>query len=118
LEPFEDEVKSLLKKSVSKSTWNVYENAIQSFERFRNQFGIENIWSPPIDHLINYIAFLSKKGYSPATAKSYISGISYKIKINNLEDRTQSFILKKMLQGMQGLDKKNDSRKPITIDIL
>ena len=46
------------------------------------------IWSPPIDHLINYIAFLSKKkGYSSATAKSYISGISYKIKINNLEDR-------------------------------
>jgi hypothetical protein len=92
LEPFEDEVKSLLKKSVSKSTWNVYENAIQSFERFRNQFGIENIWSPPIDHLINYIAFLSEKGYSSATAKSDISGISYKIKINNLEDRTQSFI--------------------------
>ena len=113
LEPFEDEVKSLLKKSVSKSTWNVYENAIQSFERFRNQFGIENIWSPPIDHLINYIAFLSEKSYSPATAKSYISGISYKIKINNLEDRTQSFILKKMLQGMQRLDKKNDSRKQL-----
>ena len=103
---------------MSKSTWNIYENAIQSFERFRNQFGIENIWSPPIDHLINYIAFLSEKGYSPATAKSYISGISYKIKINNLEDRTQSFILKKMLQGMQRLDKKNDSRKPITIDIM
>jgi hypothetical protein len=37
---------------------------------------------------------------------------------NNLEDRTQSFILKKMLQGMQRLDKKKDSRKPITIDIL
>ena len=105
---------------MSKSTWNVYENAIQSFERFRNRFGIENIWSPPIDHLINHIAFLSikKKGYSPATAKSYISGISYKIKINNLEDRTQSCILKRMLQGMQRLDKKNDSRTPITIDIL
>jgi hypothetical protein len=36
-------------------------NAIQSFERIRNQFGKENMWSPPIDHLINYIAFLSKK---------------------------------------------------------
>ena len=67
-------------------------NAIQSFERIRNQFGKENMWSPPIDHLINYIAFLSEKGYSSATAKSDISGISYKIKINNLEDRTQSFI--------------------------
>ena len=43
LNPVEDEVKSLLKTSVSKSTWNVYENAIQSFERFRNQFEIENI---------------------------------------------------------------------------
>ena len=82
----------MLKKYVSKSTWNVYENAIQSFERFRNQFGIENIWSPPIDHLINYIAFLSRKGYFSAKAKSCIYGISYKIKINILEDRTQSFI--------------------------
>ena len=67
--------------------------------------------------MINYIAFLSKKK-KKATAKSYISGISYKIKINNLEDRTQSLFFLKMLQGMQRLDKKNDSRKPITIDIL
>jgi hypothetical protein len=67
-------------------------NAIQSFERIRNQFGKENMWSPPIDHLINYIAFLSKKkGYSSATAKSYISGISYKININNLDDRIQFY---------------------------
>ena len=64
-------------------------NAIQSFERIRNQFGKENIWSPPIDHLINYIAFLSIKGYSSAAAKSYISGIRYKIKINNLDERIQ-----------------------------
>jgi hypothetical protein len=28
LKPFEDEVKSLLKTSVSKSTWNIYENVI------------------------------------------------------------------------------------------
>ena len=61
LEPFEDEAKSLLKSYVSKSIWNVYENASQSFQRFRNQFEIEIIWSPPIDHLINYIVFLSEK---------------------------------------------------------
>ena len=78
---------------MSKNTWNVYEHVIQSFERIRNQLGKENIWSPPIDHLINYIAFLSIKGYSSATAKSYISGISYKLKINNLDDRIQFFFL-------------------------
>jgi hypothetical protein len=32
---------------------------------------------------------------SQATAKSYISGISYKIKINNLEDRIQFYFKKK-----------------------
>jgi hypothetical protein len=83
LEPFEDEVKSLLKKSVSKSTWNVYENAIQSFERFRNQFGIENIWSPPIDHLINYIAFLSKKKKRLLSSYSKILYIWYKLQNKN-----------------------------------
>jgi hypothetical protein len=83
LEPFEDEVKSLLKKSVSKSIWNVYENAIQSFERFRNQFGIENIWSPPIDHLINYIAFLSKKKKRLLSSYSKILYIWYKLQNKN-----------------------------------
>ena len=41
--------------------------------------------------------FSEKLGYSSATAKSYISGIHSKIKINNLEGRTQPFILIKMI---------------------
>jgi hypothetical protein len=35
-----------------------------------------------------------KQGYSPSTVKAYLSGISYYIKSNGLEDVTQSFIEK------------------------
>ena len=43
VEPSKDKVKSMLNKYALKSTWNIYENVIQSFERFRNQFGTEII---------------------------------------------------------------------------
>lgn len=108
----------LLQNSVSKNTMNVYETALSSFTSFRTSFQIEDTWPPPLDHLINYIAFLSKKGYSYKTAKSYLSGINYKMKINNWNDYSGSFILGKMLNGMQRLGKHVDSRKPITIDVL
>lgn len=79
---------------------------------------MKEIWPPPIDHLIYYIAFLSKEGYSYKTAKTYLSGINHKIKLNNWNDHSNSFILEKMLKGMQRIGKTIDSRKPITIDVL
>ena len=58
-----------------------------------------------------------KQGYSPSTVKAYFSGISYYIKSNGLGDVTQSFIIQKTMRGMFPLDKRNDCRKPITIEI-
>jgi len=103
---------------VSKNTLQVYENAVQSFNQFRLEFQIELKWPPPIDHIINYVAYLSKKRYSSTTVKTYLSGINYKLKINNWADYTNSFVLQKMLKGFQRIDKKTDSRKPITLDVL
>ena len=61
---------------------------------------------------------MEKNRYAPATAKSYISGLSFKMKILGLKDTTNSFIIQKMLAGMQRLHKRVDARKPITFDIL
>jgi hypothetical protein len=63
-------------------------------------------------------AFLAKFKYSPSTAKSYMSGIRFYLKMNGVHDITDSFILKKMLKGMQRLEKRGDCRKPITLDLL
>ena len=72
----------------------------------------------PLSDIINFIAFLEKSGYKAATAKSYISGLSFKMKLMGLFDTTKSFIIAKMLQGMEKLHKRVDARKPITFEIL
>jgi hypothetical protein len=80
---------------------------------------LEQKWPVPLSDLINFIAFLSKNEYSPSTVKSYISGLSFRVKISGLLDTTNySFIITKILLGMQRLHKRVDSRRPITIDLL
>lgn len=109
---------NLLQNSVAANTANVYENAISIFEQFRYDYGLARAWPPTLSDLINFLAFLAKSNYSPSTARSYISGISFYLKVSNLHDATNSFIVKKMLSGMQRLSKRCDCRKPITLEIL
>jgi hypothetical protein len=59
-----------------------------------------------------------KQGYSPSMVNAYLSGISYDVKSNGLEDVTQSFIIQKMMRGMFRLEKRHNCRKPITLKIL
>ena len=108
----------LLQNSVAANTANVYENAISIFEKFRYQYGLVRAWPPTLSDLINFLAFLAKSNYAPCTARSYISGISFYLKVRGLHDTTNSFIVKKMLSGMQRLSKRCDCHKPVTLDIL
>ena len=50
-----------------------------------------------------FIAVLSSEGYSFTTAKSYLSGISFYIKLNGWPDPSEAFVVKKMLKGFQDL---------------
>jgi hypothetical protein len=85
---------------------------------FHQPVSLNNVWPCTITHRVNYVAFMFKQGYSPSTVKAYLSGISYYIKSNGLEDVTQSCIIQKMMRGMFRLDKRHDCRKPITLEIL
>ena len=118
MEPLKEEFSSLIDNSLSKNTWHVYENALKSFEEFRGQYCLDQMWPPPLMHIINYIVFLSNKGYSAPTAKSYISGISFKLKMHDSVDHTKSFVAQKLLTGMSKKYKSADLRHPITLSIL
>lgn len=61
---------------------------------------------------------MSAKKLSVATARTYISAISYKLKIQNDSDETQNFLVKKLLEGYRRKSKSNDVRLPITSNIL
>ena len=108
----------LIEASNSKNTWNAYENAVRTFQNFRRQYCLELIWPPPSDHLVNFLAFLSSELYSPFTAKSYMSAISFVLKLNNQLDTTKSFLIQKMLKGMSKVHYRPDLRLPITIDMM
>lgn len=118
MEPFKLDFVNLVENSLSENTWNVYTNAEKSFEKFRKNYDLEKVWPVPISHLINFIVYLAKNSYSPNTAKSYIAAIGFKMKMNNLTDSTDSFIVKKLLKGMSKTYKRADIRRPITVEIL
>lgn len=118
LEPFVLEANTLFGASLAQNTWKSYENALGSFYKFRQQYFLNEIWPPPVDHITSFIAFLAYNSYSPSTAKSYISGLSFALKCRNIEDTTQSFIVKHMLRGMTRLHGIPDTRLPITIDMM
>ena len=118
MDHFRPEIAKLLDASNSQNTWKTYNNGLTSFVSFRLEEGLGNTWPPSISHLVNYVAYLSKLGYAPATVKVYLSGLSYYLRINELTDLTSSFIIQKMLKGMDKLYGVVDSRKPITLEIL
>ena len=108
----------LLEASNSDNTWLTYRNGLSSFQKFLQNHGLNNVWPCPITHVVNYVAFMFKQGYSPSTVKAYLSVISYYIKSNGLEDVIQSFIIQKMMRGMFRIDQRHGCRKPIKQNIL
>ncbi|KAJ8311104.1 hypothetical protein KUTeg_011345 [Tegillarca granosa] len=110
--------KQLLVASISDQTRQVYSSAMDCFENFRLLQKYASQWPPLLLHVTDFIAYLSLPNYSPSTARSYISAIGYHCKISGFADVTQSFIVKKMLTGLNRIDKRRDIRMPITVDIL
>lgn len=118
LEPFVSEANKLLEASLSQNTWKTYENGIGLFLKFRQEFSLNEIWPPPVNHLASFIAYLAYNSYSASTARAYISSLSFSLKYQDLQDTTQSFIVKQMLKGMSRLHGTIDLRLPITIDMM
>lgn len=117
LEPFVLETNKLLSASLSTNTWKSYNNGLEKFEHFRNFHNLALIWPPPVHHLANFIAYLSKLSYSPATVRLYVSSVGFANKFKGLSDTSQSFLIQKMLNGANKLYGKADIRCPITLDM-
>jgi len=56
---------------------------------------------------------------SHSTVSCYISGLSFYNKVNDFEDNTQKFVIRKMIEGIKrSKSKRSDTRLPITRDLL
>lgn len=109
---------SLLKSSLSENTQLAYESALKNFNLFRVKYGLESTWPVPLHQIVSFISYCAEMAYAPSSINLYISAISFKHKINQWFDHTQSFLVKKLLEGCKRQKNHKDNRSPISYDIL
>lgn len=71
-----------------------------------------------VDHLAVYISHLYDSGYAASTITSFVSAISFVHKLLQVSDPSQSFVIKKILNGCRKVRSTQDSRLPISPHIL
>ncbi|VDI23898.1 Hypothetical predicted protein [Mytilus galloprovincialis] len=120
VDDFRTEMNHLLINSLAPSTQKAYLHSMDIFVKFRENHGFSDVWPIPLDDLTSFIVYMFRKKLSHSTVSGYISGLSYFNKINNLEDNTQKFVVRKLIEGIKRLGGPNqkDTRLPITRDIL
>jgi hypothetical protein len=89
------------------------------FHGFRRTAGLADIWPVPLLDLICFVAHLYTLNLSHSTVSCYISGMSFYHKVNDFEDTTQKFVIRKMIEGIKrSKSKRSDTRLPISRDLL
>ena len=88
------------------------------FNNFRAQYHLPLVYPGQPSHVVLFIACSYENGFSPATIKTYIAGLSYHHKINMWHDPTDLFVVKKLLEGCHRSGKRMDSHALVTLPIL
>ena len=109
---------NLLLSSLTQHTQDSYRRAWQHFHSFLQTKGFVFTFPIPLHVLANFIAFLFEQEYAPGTIVSMISALSFVHKLLMAFDPTDTFVIKKMLQGCKKLKCQFDTRLPITLSIL
>ena len=111
----------LISKSLSESTRNTYSNAYNLFYKFSKFFGLSNLAdSLPIHAacIASFTSYIFSLSYAPSSIITYVAAISFIHKVGNWPDPANSFIVQKMIIGIQKEQEKTDYRKPILPSLL
>jgi hypothetical protein len=112
------EARRLLESSMAHNSVKAYNTGLNTFNKFRQQYQLSESWPPPLDHIIQFLAYMSLRGLSSKTARLYLSAISFRCKIANSQDTTKHFLVAKITEGFKRTSTLRRARYPITYDIL
>ena len=118
MDALEAESQRLLHASLARSTQVTYTNCIEKFANFRFNHGLVQAWPVTLQSITAFIAFMSLAAYAPSTIFTHIAALSFVHKINSWPDPTQSFVIKKLREGLKRQGHHTDSRQPITYKLL
>lgn len=101
------------------SSVTIYKRAIAYYKLFLSiYFPQSTVLPATVEKLSLFVAFCYHNQLACSTVNTYMSVISYLHKIGEFHDVTQSFVIKKSLQGLRKMGDKRDTRLPITYSIL
>jgi site-specific recombinase XerC len=83
-----------------------YQHGLQSFLKFRVEFGLLDNWPVSENELMNFVSYLYKRGFSWSTVNSYLSALSFHNKINKYVGNAQLFVIRKMVDGLKRINAK------------
>lgn len=104
--------------SVAENTVQSYSVGLKRFSQFRILHNLPERWPPEVDHVIQFVAYLSISKLSHASVRLYLSAISFHCKALGSEDPTKEFLIQKMLEGIRRSRVGKDIRLPITQPLL
>ncbi|XP_062616033.1 uncharacterized protein LOC134277737 isoform X1 [Saccostrea cucullata] len=110
----------LIRNSLSEDSLSSYKNIFATYKRFIHAHVDRNAdpLPPSLSHLLLYIAHCYQLGLAASTTRTHIAALSFTFQLGGYQDLTQSFLIKKQLQGFSKVKPSIDNRLPITPDIL
>ena len=110
---------SLLSGEMSTSTKCQYKRVFHLFTAFQQECSPRaTAWPASPGIISSFVTYLYSKTLAPATILTYISALASMHKLAGLPDPTASFLVKKIILGVQKKGHSVDKRLPITSDIL
>ena len=107
------EIALLLQAALSENTHKTYKTGLQVYYEF-GRSAKYNIWPPASD----FVAYLSMKGLSYATVRSYLAGVSYYTKFQGHLDSSNQYLVCKLLQCLKRMKHTKFTRLPVTKQLL
>ena len=104
-------------KSLSSSSWNLYNRAFREYNKFLTEAGCDRFPHDP-QFVAYFAANLFDRGLAGSTITSYVSALSFWLKLLHDKDTSNCFLLQRVLLGIKKSRPTNDCRLPITKFIL
>ncbi|CAG2208161.1 unnamed protein product [Mytilus edulis] len=114
----ESETNRLINCSLAPNTIPAYQRALNALAKFRDSFELDHSFPIPLNHITQFIAYMSCLDMAPSTVKCYISAISFYNKINNYEDLSHLFVVRKMIDGMARSKLKRPDSQEVSVWIV
>lgn len=108
----------LISGSLSTGSQLAYKSILCQFTYFLSSFCLDDVLPIPPVFIALYVAWLHSRGLAGSSITSHISAIAFLLKLANVADSTQGFLVKRALLGVRNSSNCPDPRLPITLALV